>query len=70
MAQSKRKEAFGKLLNIMNSPDSLTEKEESVLREEYATLIVVIKSVMSGMPDKKTPMEDILYKVYRAIIVF
>ena len=61
---SERKEAFGESLNIMNSPHSLTEKEESVLREEYATLILVIESVMSGMPDKKTPMEDILYKVY------
>ena len=60
---SERKEAFGELLNIMNSPHSLTEKEESVLREEYATLILVNKSVMSGMPDK-TPMEDILYRVY------
>ena len=52
----------------MNSPHSLTEKEESVLKEEYATLILVIKSVMSGIPEKtqkkKTPMEDILYKVY------
>ena len=47
----------------MNSPHSLTEKEESVLREEYATLILVIKSVMSGMPDK-TPMDNILYRVY------
>ena len=64
---SERKEAFGGLLNIMNSPHSLTEKEESVLKEEYATLILVIKSVMSGIPEKtlkKTPMEDILYKVY------
>ena len=61
---SERKEAFSKLLNIKNSPHSLTEKEESVLREEYASLILVIESVMSGMPDKKTPMEDILYKVY------
>ena len=48
----------------MNSPHSLTEKEESVLRDEYVSLILVIESVMSGMPDKKTPMEDILYKVY------
>ena len=51
------------MLNIINSPYSLTEKEESVLREEYATLILVIKSVMSEMPEK-TPMEDILYRVY------
>jgi hypothetical protein len=50
---SERKEAFGGLLNIMNSPHSLTEKEESVLKEEYATLILVIKSVMSGIPEKK-----------------
>ena len=49
---SERKEAFGGLLNIMNSPHSLTEKEESVLKEEYATLILVIKSVMSGIPEK------------------